>query len=30
MNKQIFGRGMTILAAAYPDYALKDETLETY
>ena len=30
MDKQVFGRGMTILTALYPDYELKDETLELY
>jgi hypothetical protein len=30
MDRQIFGRGMTILTALYPDYELKDETMELY
>ena len=30
MDKQVFGRGMTILTALYPDYELKDETMELY
>lgn len=30
MDKGIFGRGMTILTALYPDYELKDETMELY
>jgi hypothetical protein len=30
MDKQIFGKGMALLSALYPDYPLKDETMETY
>jgi hypothetical protein len=30
MDKQIFIRGMAILAAGYPDYPLKDETMDLY
>ena len=30
MDRQIFGRGMAILTALYPDYDLKDETIELY
>ena len=30
MDRLIFGRGMTILTALYPDYELKDETMDLY
>ena len=30
MDKQIFGKGMALLSALYPDYPLKDETIEGY
>ena len=30
MDRQVFGRGMAILTALYPDYELKDETIELY
>jgi hypothetical protein len=30
MNRQIFGKGMAILSAIYPDYPLKDETMDSY
>jgi hypothetical protein len=30
MNRQIFGKGMAILSAIYPDYPLQDETISSY